>query len=296
MAWAASLPGCGGSTSTPTARGKRLQVVTTTTQLTDFARVVGGRRVQVFGVLKANVDPHAYEPSPADLAQIADADVLVENGLGLEKWFEESIRSADPRGQVVNASTGVKVRKGNGTDEEAAGDPHIWQNPRNAKVMVHNIERALEAADPAHRSEYRSNEASYATQLATLDRQVAAELRQLPNKEVVTNHDAFGYYIDRYGLDFVGSVIPSFDSSAELSAEDISHIVSRIRSTGVKAVFAESSLPPKTARTIAKEAGVKVVSGDNSLYGDTLGPSGSDGDTYLKMIRHNTRELVDNLS
>ena len=107
---------------------------------------------------------------------------------------------------------------------------------------------------------------------------------------------AFGYYLDHYGLEFVGSIIPSFDTQAELSAENIQDIVGKIRSSRVKAVFSESSLPPKTAEAIGKEAGVKVVAGEDALYGDTLGPEGSDGDTYLKMIRHNTKAFVDNLS
>jgi ABC-type Zn uptake system ZnuABC Zn-binding protein ZnuA len=118
----------------------------------------------------------------------------------------------------------------------------------------------------------------------------------LANKKLVTNHDAFGYYIDRYGLQFVGSIIPSFDTSAELSGRDIRDLVAKIKATKVKAVFSETSLPPKTAETIGREAGVKVVEGEDALYGDSLGPAGSDGDTYLKMIRHNTRTIVSNLS
>jgi len=117
----------------------------------------------------------------------------------------------------------------------------------------------------------------------------------LANKQLVTNHDAFGYYVARYGLDFVGSIIPSFDSQAELSAADIAGVVKRIRATGVKAVFSETSLPPKTAEAIGRDAGVTVVAGDDALYGDSLGPPGSDGDTYLKMLRHNTREIVEHL-
>ena len=130
---------------------------------------------------------------------------------------------------------------------------------------------------------------------AALDADIAARIARLPNKKLVTNHDAFGYYIDRYGLVFEGSIIPSFDTSAELSARDVSRVVDTIKKQGVKAVFSESSLPPKTAEVIAERAGVKVVAGPSSLYGDSLGPSGSDGDTYLKMMEHNTRTIVENL-
>src|SRR5581483_10943661 len=121
------------------------------------------------------------------------------------------------------------------------GDPHVWHDPRNARVMVHNIAAALIAADPAHRSDYEANEAAYGAELDRLDREISAEIGLLPNKKLVTNHDAFGYYVDRYRLDFVGSIIPSFDSQAELSAQDISNVVRLIRQIGVKAVFSESS-------------------------------------------------------
>jgi zinc/manganese transport system substrate-binding protein len=203
---------------------------------------------------------------------------------------------------VVDTSQGVKLRAGGHAEEgeEQAGgeahDPHIWQNPRNAEVMVATIDRALAAADPADAGVFRANLAAYTKQLQALDVEVQRQIDSLANKKLVTNHDAFGYYVDRYGLQFVGSVIPSFDSSAELSGRDIADLVAKIKATGVKAVFSETSLPPRAAETIAREAGVKVVEGEGALYGDSLGPAGSDGDTYLKMIRHNTRIIVSNLS
>jgi len=125
--------------------------------------------------------------------------------------------------------------------------------------------------------------------------EVQRQLDSLANKQLVTNHDAFGYYIDRYGLHVVGSIIPSFDSTAELSGRDIRDLVARIKATGVKAVFSEASLPPRTAEAIGREAGVKVVAGRNALYGDSLGPRGSAGSTYLAMEEHNTKVIVDNL-
>jgi ABC-type Zn uptake system ZnuABC Zn-binding protein ZnuA len=189
----------------------------------------------------------------------------------------------------------VQIRKGSDAEEEPAGDPHIWQNPQNAKLMVANIEQALAGADSADASYFKRNLDAYDAKLDALDAEVARQIDSLANKKLVTNHDAFGYYIDRYHLDFVGSIIPSFDTSAELSAKDIADIVAKIKATGVKAVFSESSLPPKTAETIANEAHVKVVEGENALYGDTLGPAGSDGATYLQMVEHNTRTVVANL-
>jgi zinc/manganese transport system substrate-binding protein/manganese/iron transport system substrate-binding protein len=217
--------------------------------------------------------------------------VVLENGAGLESWLHDTITSSGFQGPVVETSQGVRLRQLGGQP-----DPHIWQNPGNAMVMAANIEHALAAADPADAGVFQANLAAYTSQLRALDVEVQRQLDSLANKQLVTNHDAFGYYIDRYGLQFVGSVIPSFDSSAELSGRDLRDLVAKIRATKVKAVFSETSLPPKTAETVAGEAGVKVVEGQDGLYGDALGPAGSDGDTYLKMVRHNTRAIVDNLS
>jgi manganese/iron transport system substrate-binding protein len=272
----------------------KLKVVATTTQVEDFTRVIGGDRISLTGILKPNVDPHDYEPSPADVDAIARANLLVINGVGIEKWLDDTVKSAGFEGTTVDTSKGVQVHKGDA--EDPAGDPHIWQNPLNAKIMVANVEQALAAADPANATYFKANLDAYTAKLTTLDAEVARQIDGLANKKLVTNHDAFGYYIDRYHLDFVGSIIPSFDTSAELSAKDVADIVAKIKATGVKAIFSESSLPPKTAETIASEAQVKVIGGENSLYGDTLGPPGSDGATYLQMIEHNTRTIVSNLA
>jgi ABC-type Zn uptake system ZnuABC Zn-binding protein ZnuA len=288
-----------GTASTPTtaagstAPAQVIDVVTTTTQITDFAKNIGGDQVKIYPVLKANVDPHDYEPTPADLDAVANADVVVRNGVDLEKWFGDTIRSASPKGPIIDASRGLTIR--NATSDEPEGDPHIWHDPQNAKVMVANIAHAFEAVDPAATPMFEANLAAYSAKLDALDADIKAQVATLTNKKLVTNHDAFGYYIAHYGLEFVGSVIPSFDSQAELSPGDINDLVANIKAQDVKAVFSESSLPPKTAEAIASEAGVKIVAGDDALYGDTLGPPGSDADTYLTMMEHNTKEIVANL-
>jgi zinc/manganese transport system substrate-binding protein/manganese/iron transport system substrate-binding protein len=189
----------------------------------------------------------------------------------------------------------VTIREGNGDEEESEGDPHIWHNPQNVRIMAANIAKAFEAAQPDAAADFEARLTDYTAQRDQLDADIESQIDPLTNKKLVTNHDAFGYYVDRFGLEFVGSIIPSFDSQAELSPNDINDLVAKIKAQGVKAVFSETSLPPKTAEAIAKEAGVEVVAGEDSLYGDTLGPAGSDGDTYLKMERHNTKEIVDHL-
>jgi zinc/manganese transport system substrate-binding protein/manganese/iron transport system substrate-binding protein len=267
-------------------------VVATTTQVADFARNVGGDRVQVTQLIKPNVDPHDYEASPADVQAIATADLVVKNGVGLEKFLDDAITSAGFTGAVVDTSTGVTIHPGDA--EEKEGDPHIWHDPMNAKIMVHNIATALEARDAAGKPAYEANDTAYAAKLDALDKSIRTKIDSLPpdQRKLVTNHDAFGYYIARYKLQFVGSIIPSFDTSAELSGKDIADLVAKIRAAGVKAIFSESSLPPKTAEAIGREAGVTVVEGDDALYGDSLGPSGSAGATYLTMEQHNTDTIV----
>jgi ABC-type Zn uptake system ZnuABC Zn-binding protein ZnuA len=290
----AGCSGSGGGDSADGAGGPEggaLQVVATTTQVADFARSVGGDRVQVTSLLKPGVDAHDYEPSPADIATIARADVVLQNGVGLEEWLDDTISSSGFAGPVVDTSKGIQLRQVEGGD-----DPHIWQDPRNAQRMASTIEEALATAAPADAATFKANLAAYTDQLQSLDAEVERQIDSLANKRVVTNHDAFGYYLDRYGLVLVGSVIGSFDTSAELSGRELRDLVAKIKATGVKAIFSETTLPPKAAETIGREAGVKVVVGEDALYGDALGPPGSDGDTYLKMIRHNTATIVDNLS
>lgn len=288
----ASMTSC--NTTSTNRSDRRISVVATTTQVQDFVRVVGGSDVRLIGLLKPNVDPHDYEPAAIDTVEVARADVIVSSGAGVDAWVAPLIRSAEPDAWQVVASRGVDLIAGVG-DEAGSTDPHVWHDPRNAEIMVTNITGALIAADPNHRADYRRRSAAYLAQLRALDSEIATEIATVKNRDLVTNHDAFGYYARRYGLTVVGSIIPSFDSSAELSASQLSTLIATIKSHGVRAVFSESSLPAKAAAAIAEEAGVKVVSGDDALYGDTLGPAGTDGDTYLKMMRHNTRTFVDNL-
>jgi zinc/manganese transport system substrate-binding protein len=310
-----AIAACGSETPSPgassAADGPKLAVVATTPEVADFVRNVGGADVTVTQIIKPNVDPHDYEPTPADLQAIATAKLVVKNGVGLEEWLDRTIESAGFTGTVVDSSQGVTLREGGHHEEEGehaeeagehAGeeehDPHIWHDPRNAKTMVANIEKGLAAADPARADAFARNLAAYTAELDKLDSDNAAAWARIPktDRKLVTNHDAFGYYIARYELEFVGSVIPSLDTSAELSAKQLTDLVAKIKATGTKAIFAESSLPPKTAEAIAQQAGVKVVAGEDALFGDSLGAPDSPEGTYLGAERHNTQVIVDALA
>ncbi|MFI6985518.1 metal ABC transporter substrate-binding protein [Embleya sp. NPDC050154] len=283
--------------------GPRIKVVATTTQVADFVRNIGGDRVEVTQLIKANASAHEYEATPADLNAIRGAKLVVENGVDMEKaWLPKAIQAAGFKGPVVDTSVGVPLRKGESDEdhdhehehEHGEYDPHIWHNPLNAKVMVTNIAKALTTADGVNAKVYENNLAGYGAKLDALDADTRAKLDTIPAaaRKLVTNHDALGYYVDRYRLEFVGSIIPGFDDQAELSGSRIDDVVARIKATGTKAVFAESALPAKTAETIAREAGVKVIAGDDSLYADSLGAPGSAGATYLDSEAHNTDTIV----
>jgi zinc/manganese transport system substrate-binding protein len=309
------LGGCGSggddaADSTSASSGTKLAVVATTPEVADFVRTIGGSDVAVTQIIKPNVDPHDYEPTPADIKAIGEAKLVVKNGVGLEEWLDQTIESAGFKGTVVDSSQGVTLREGGHEEEgehaeEAEGehageehDPHIWHNPQNAKIMVTNIEKGLAAADPAHATAFAGNLTTYAAQLDKLDADNEAAFAKIPaaQRKLVTNHDAFGYYVDRYKLQFVGSVIPSLDTSAELSAQQLNDLVAKIKATWTKAIFTESSLPPKSAEAIAKQAGVKVIGGEDALFGDSLGAEGTPQGTYLGAEQHNTQVIVAGLS
>ncbi|UQU62470.1 metal ABC transporter substrate-binding protein [Couchioplanes caeruleus] len=290
----ALLGGCGSGDEAAGAAsatsGARLAVVATTPEVADFVRTIGGAGVAVTQIIKPNVDPHDYEPTPADLQAIGAAKVVVKNGVGLEGWLDRTIEAAGFGGTVVDASRGVTLRDGEGGQR----DPHIWHDPRNAKIMVATIEKGLAAADPARAAAYAENLAGYSAQLDRLDADAEAAFATIPaaQRKLVTDHDAFGYYVERYRLQFVGSVIPSLDTSAELSAQQLAGLVARIKATGTRAIFTESSLSPRTAEAIARQAGVEVVGGEDALYGDSLGAPGTPEGTYLGAERHNTEVIV----
>ncbi|WP_022892454.1 metal ABC transporter substrate-binding protein [Agromyces subbeticus] len=175
------------------------------------------------------------------------------------------------------------------------GNPHIWTDPELAEQMVENIAHGLAEVPGVDAATIEANESDYLADLDALDGWIDENVAAVPaaDRLLVTNHDAFTYFVDAYDITFVGSVIPSFDDNAEPSAAEIDDLVAKIAATGVKAVFSEASISPKAAETIASEAGVTVYSGPDALYGDSLGVAGSDGETYLGSQLHNGRLILE---
>jgi ABC-type Zn uptake system ZnuABC Zn-binding protein ZnuA len=286
---------CGDGDDGPSEDG-RLTVVATTTQIADLARHVGGERAEVDSLLPANADAHDFEPTPRDVEKVADAGLVLEHGLGLDPWAENLVDQSGTDARIVVVTEGVTTMAGAAHDaddapEENDVDPHVWLDVANARVMVENIRDALVAADPAGRNEYEENATAYLAELTELDEWIGEQIATIPpeSRKLVTNHAAFGYYVHAYGLELVGSVIPSLDSQAQPSARETAALIDRIRASGVKAIFTEASLNPDLARQLADEAGVVVV---DDLYSDSLGPQGSGAETYTGMMRGNTEKIV----
>jgi len=292
------LPGlaaCGGRPSVPAAQP--LRVLAAETFLADIARNVAGDRVQVESLLPLGVDPHSYEPAPGDVARVAEAGLIIVNGGGLEGFLDDLIRNAGGGKQVLVASAGLTARTpraGEVADEEHEADPHFWLDPNNVVRYVENIRDGLVQADPQGQEVYAQNAAAYITQLQELDRWIAEQVALVrPERRLlVTNHESFGYFADRYGFQVVGAIVPSVSTGAAPSAQELAALVDRVRATGAPVVFLEAGVNPDLANQIAQETGVRVVTG---LY--THSPSGPAGPapTYIDMIRYNTRAIVDAL-
>lgn len=323
---ALALAGCAG----PGAAGASAdapRVVATTTQVGDFARELAGDEAEVTQLLSPGQSAHGFDPSAAQLLALSDADALVVNGAGLESWLDDAVEASGFDGVLIDASTGIELygtddheheTDDSGHDHEhddesssehesedpaadhdghdhGDGNPHIWTDPELAEHMVENIAHGLAEVPGIDADAVEANETAYLEQLDALDEWIAENVEQVPvaDRLLVTNHDAFTYFVDAYDITFVGSIIPSFDDNAEPSAAEIDDLVAKIRDTGVKAVFSEASISPKAAETIGAESGATVYSGPDALYGDSLGAAGSDGESYLGSQVHNARLILE---
>jgi len=275
-----AVAGCGDGGAA--AADGRVTVVATTTQAADLARNVAGTHARVVQLLAPNADPHEYELRPHDMGAVADADLVLRSGGDVDEWLDEAIDGSGTTAPVVTLSDEIGLH---------GDDPHWWQDPRNAVTATAAIGRALDRVDPAHKTAYDRNASHYRTELQRLDRDVARCIDKVPpaQRKLVTTHDALGYYARRYGIEVIGTVIPSLSTEGQPSAGDTAKLIATIRATGVKAIFAESSVNPKVEAAIAQETGAKV---GPPLWADTLGPEGSDGATYMQSIESNTKALA----
>jgi zinc/manganese transport system substrate-binding protein len=251
-------------------------------------RNVGGERVSVTTLVGPDGDVHVYTPAPADAKKIADAKLVVINGLGLEGWLPRLVQSAGSKATLVTASQGVTPRR-LGSD----ADPHAWQSVANARTYVANIRDALVGVDPANAEVYRANAERYLTKLDALEREVREAVAQIPQarRKVISTHDAFGYFAAAYGIEFIAPQGVSTES--EVSARDIARIISQVRAAKIPAVFLENISDDRLMRRISTETGARI---GGTLFSDSLTGEKGDAPTYIDMVRHNIKALTSALT
>jgi zinc/manganese transport system substrate-binding protein len=266
------------------ARAEPLKVVASFSILGDLVRNVGGNAVEVTTLVGPDSDAHVYSPTPADAKKIADAKLIVINGLGFEGWVVRLVQSSGTKAKIVTASNGiVPLRSGNDAD------PHAWQSVNNAKIYVGNISMAITAADPSAADQLMANTQGYLAKLDALDREVRDAVAKIPpeRRKVISTHNAFGYFAAAYGIEFIAPLGVSTES--EPSARDIAKIITQIRQAKIPAVFLENVSDPRLIQRISAETGAKV---GGTLYSDGLTGEKGDAPTYIDMVRHNIKALT----
>jgi zinc/manganese transport system substrate-binding protein len=294
-----------------------LKVVASFSILADWAGQVGGEHVDVTSIVPANGDAHTFDPDPATVASIADADVIFVIGPSFDGWMEDVIDSSGTDATVVVIMDSIDLTAANHDHEseeahddhedEAAtddghshdhdgADPHIWGDASLVRSAVGVIGETLATADPDNAEAYQANADAYATELEELDAWIHEQVAMIPeeNRKLVTSHDTFGYYADAYGFEIIGTALGSVSTeSGDPSAADIATLVEQIKGAGVPAIFAENVVNPDLMQSIADETGVELAP---PIYSDALGDADSGASTYIDMMRSNTTTIVDALS
>jgi ABC-type Zn uptake system ZnuABC Zn-binding protein ZnuA len=277
--------------------GGALKVVAAESFLADIAQNVAGERFTVRTLIPRGADPHAFEPTPKDLGEVAAADLVVVNGGGLEGPLLKMLENAGGHATIVDASAGLQSRApqpGEPPLGSSETDPHFWLDPVLVKTYVTNIRDALEKADPAGAAVYQANAAAYTKRLDELNAWIESQVGTIPaaNRKLVMNHASHGYYADQYGFSVIGTVIPSVGTGETPTAKQLVDLTAAIRASGAKAVFVEIDENPKLAEQIAAETGITVVA---DLLDHSLTEPGGVAPTYIDMMKYDTRRIVEAL-
>ena len=280
----------------PAHTAEPLRVVATFSILGDLVQQVGGQRVAVQTLVGLGGDAHVFQPTPTHARQVGQAQLVVSNGLGYEGWMPRLLQSTGYKGLQVIATKGVRPIEG-GKDHDhdhdhdhGHDDPHAWQSVPNAIVYVANIADGLCAADAAGCADYRTGAARTTDALKKLDAEIRAAWASipLPERKVITSHAAYAYYGQAYGVRFLSPQGVSTESEA--SAKGVAQLVRQIKKEGIKALFVENVADPRLIEQIARETGVRPA---GKLFADALTPPGGGAETYVQMMRANTRAMVD---
>ena len=277
-----------------------LKVVTSFSVLNDLVQEVGGEHISLTNLVAANGDAHVYQPSPLDAQAVAEADLLVVNGLGFEGWMERLEQSAGFKGVKVAATYGVDLIHLDDEDEhheeghhDEEFDPHVWHSVTTVLVYVENIRAALVQLAPEHATEFNQNAKDYVKALKALEKDLTQKMSQVPEnkRNVITSHDAFGYLAREYGFNFTAP--QGMSTEAEASAADVVKIIKQIRKDDIRAVFVEKVSNSRLIEQIARETGAKI---GGELYADALSSPNQGAGTYINMMQHNISTLVKALS
>lgn len=286
------LTGCSTSVGQATQDDPRPLVLTTFTVLADMARNVAGDRLRVESITKPGAEIHGYEPTPSDLKRAALSDLVLENGLGLERWFEQFVDLADAR--HVSLSEGVDTIPIAGESEYAGKpNPHAWMSVSNARIYVENIRKALTELDPAGAATYRANAARYSAEIARVGETVERALSSLPRQRraLVTCEGAFSYMARDFGL--TEQYLWPVNAEQEGTPQQIASVVEFVRANGVPAVFCESTVSDKAQKQVARESGARFA---GALYVDSLSQAGGPVPTYLDLIERDADTIVNGLT
>lgn len=285
---------------TASAGESALNVVVSFSILEDFARQVGGERIELKTIVGPDSDAHIYEPTPADVRNIAQADVVLINGLMFEGFLTRLIEASGSDADVITLTENAHILQDpqgghyhyygdRAVFHEAPNDPHAWQSVSNAKIYVNNIADAFCAADPAGCDEYQANQQRYLDTLTVLDNDIRKQLSALPEAQrtAVVAHHAFRYFENEYGFTFLAP--QGMSTESEATAANVAGLIDALQEHKVAAVFAENISNPRLVEQIATEAGIPM---GGTLYSDAL--SGQDGPaaSYENMMRHNVETLV----
>lgn len=264
-------------------------ILTSTTLLADITRNIVGDRFEVQSLLPVGSDPHSYQATPQDLARISKSKLIIVNGAGYEGFLQSLLDNTGGEATLIEASAGISPRE----DPEHGLDPHMWLNPNLVLMYVENIRAALTLLDPDGEAIYRANADAYTAKLNELDAWIFEEVAQIPIQKrlLITNHESFGYFAERYGFITVGTVVESFSTDASPSAQQLAALIDQIQASGASAIFLDASDNTTLAEQIAAETGVKVVT---NLHLESL-TEGAPAATYIDMMKHNVSAIVEAL-
>lgn len=264
------------------------RVLTTFTVIQDMAQNVAGDRAIVESITKPGAEIHEYEPTPLDIVKAQRADLVLWNGMGLERWFEKffgSVRDV-PSAVLTEGITPVGIAEG---PYAGKPNPHTWMSPANAVIYVENIRKALVALDPANAAVYDANAAAYTEKLRAIDAPLRAKLAEIPDgqRTLVTSEGAFSYLTRDYGLKQL--YLWPVNADEEGTPQQVRHVVDTVRAEKIPVVFSESTISDKAMRQVAKETGARF---GGILYVDSLTDARGPAPTYLDLLRTNAETIV----